>query len=277
MYDTVLLKKTADQLRLDVVKMVHDAHDGHPGPALSAMDMITALYYNVMRIDPNRPDWEDRDRFILSKGHACPALYAALGRKGYFSADEFDGLRKFDRMLQGHPTLQKTPGLDMTSGSLGNGLSIASGMALAAKYKNKSYKTYVILGDGEIEEGIVWEAAMFAKKHKLDNLIAFVDQNGWQSGSTVEACSGLCPIKEKWEIFGWDVQETDGHDFDELLKVIGKAQNQEGKPHMIIAKTVKGKGLDFMENDNSWHKRVPDDDQLKRAAEQLGGNGNDQL
>ena len=277
MNDTKALEKIASQLRLDVVKMVHNAHDGHPGPALSAMDMIVALYFNVMQINPEQPDWEERDRFILSKGHACPALYAALGRKGFFSTDEFSGLRKLNCMLQGHPTMQKTPGLDMTSGSLGNGLSIAAGMALAAKYKKKDYRTYVILGDGEIEEGIIWEAAMFAKKYKLDNLVAFIDHNGWQSGSTVEECSGLLPIKEKWEAFGWDVQEIDGHNFGQLLDAIDHAKNQKGKPNMIVAHTIKGKGLDFMENDNSWHKRVPDDAQLARAIEILGGKNNEQL
>lgn len=271
------LEKTAKQLRLDVVKMVHDAHDGHPGPALSAMDLITALYFKVMQVDPCRPDWKERDRFILSKGHACPALYAAMGRRGFFSTEEFAGLRKFDCMLQGHPTMQKTPGLDMTSGSLGNGLAVAAGMAAAAKYRRKSYQTYVILGDGEIEEGIVWEAAMFAKRYKLDNLVAFIDHNGWQSGSTVADCSGLLPIKEKWEAFGWDVQEIDGHDFEAILSAIEHAEMQKGKPSVIVARTVKGKGLDFMEGDNSWHKRVPDDEQLARAMEILGGSDDEQL
>ena len=270
-----VLKKTARQLRLDVVKMVHCAGDGHPGPALSTMDIIVALYFDVMKIDPNHPLWEDRDRFILSKGHACPALYAALARRGYFSIDEFSGLRKFGCMLQGHPTMQKTPGVDMTSGSLGNGLPIASGMAMAAKYKKKDYMTYVILGDGEIQEGVVWESAMFAKRYCLDNLIAFIDHNGWQSGSTVEECSGLLPIKEKWEAFGWHVQEIDGHNYDEILEAIDIAKRHMGKPSMIVAHTMKGKGLDYMENDNSWHKRVPDEAQLARAIEILGGSINE--
>lgn len=270
-----VLKKTARQLRLDVVNMVHCAGDGHPGPALSAMDMIVALYFDVMKIDPNQPLWEERDRFILSKGHACPALYAALARRGYFSIDEFSGLRKFGCMLQGHPTMQKTPGVDMTSGSLGNGLPIASGMAMAAKYKKKDYMTYVILGDGEIQEGVVWESAMFAKRYCLDNLIAFIDHNGWQSGSTVEECSGLLPVKEKWEAFGWHVQEIDGHNYDEILEAIDIAKKHMGKPSMIVAHTIKGKGLDYMENDNSWHKRVPDEAQLARAIEILGGSINE--
>jgi len=269
------LKKTARQLRLDVVKMVHYAGDGHPGPAMSAMDIIVALYFNVMKVDPNQPLWEDRDRFILSKGHACPALYAALARRGYFSIDEFSGLRKLGCMLQGHPTMQRTPGVDMTSGSLGNGLPIASGIAMAAKYKKKDYMTYVILGDGEIQEGVVWESAMFAKHHRLDNLIAFIDNNGWQSGFTVEECSGLLPIKEKWEAFGWHVQEIDGHNYNQILEAIDIAKKYKGKPSMIIAHTIKGKGLDYMENDNSWHKRVPDEAQLARAIEILGGSINE--
>lgn len=266
------LKKIAKLLRLDVVKMIHDAGDGHPGPAMSAMDIIVALYYGIMKIDPQNPSWEDRDRFILSKGHACTALYAALARKNYFSADEFSGLRSLGSILQGHPTMQKTPGVDMTSGSLGNGLSIAAGMAVAAKYSKKDYYTYVILGDGEIQEGVVWEAAMFAKRYGLDNLIAFTDNNGWQSGGTVDQCSGVLPIKEKWEAFGWSVQVIDGHDFEQILDAIQNAKAQKGKPCMIVAETVKGKGLDYMENDNSWHKRVPDDGQLRHAIEILGGD-----
>jgi len=271
------LEKIAKQLRLDVVKMVHDARDGHPGPALSAMDIIAALYFKVMQVDPCRPEWEERDRFILSKGHACPALYAALGRRGFFSTEEFSGLRKFECMLQGHPTMRKTPGLDMTSGSLGNGLAVAAGMAVAAKYREKDYKIYAILGDGEIQEGIIWEAAMFAKKYKLDNLIVFIDHNGWQSGSTVEECSGLLPIREKWEAFGWDTQEIDGHDFDAILGALEHAGKVAGKPSVIVAHTVKGKGIDFMENDNSWHKRVPDDTQLARAVEILGGSDDERI
>jgi transketolase len=266
------LRKQANQLRLDVVKMVHDAGDGHPGPAMSAMDMIVALYYNVMKVDSKNPDWEDRDRFILSKGHACTAVYAALARKGYFPIEEFGGLRKMGRILQGHPTMRKTPGIDMTSGSLGNGLSAGTGMAIAAKYNKKDYYTYVILGDGELQEGIVWEAAMCAKRYSLDNLIAFVDQNGWQSGGAIEECSGLLPIKEKWEAFGWYVQEIDGHDFIQILEAVDNAKKQKGRPSMIVAKTIKGKGIDYMENDNAWHKKVPDAAQVARAVEILGGN-----
>lgn len=266
------LQAMANQLRLDVVRMVHDAKDGHPGPALSAIDMITTLYFREMNIDPANPQWADRDRFILSKGHACPALYAALARKGYFSVDEFKGLRGMGCLLQGHPCMKKTPGVDMTSGSLGNGLSIGVGMAIAGKYRKKSYNTYVILGDGEIQEGIIWEAAMCAKRYQLNNLIVFVDHNGWQSGGQVEEISGLLPILPKWEAFGWHCQAIDGHDFAQIITAIENARKTPG-PSVIIAKTVKGKGLPYMENDNSWHKRVPTDEELSVAVGILGGEG----
>jgi transketolase len=224
-----------------------------------------------MRIDPKQPLWADRDRLILSKGHSCPILYAALARLGYFSPDEFDGLRDLGRILQGHPVFGKTPGVDMTSGSLGNGLSIGVGMAIAAKYQKKDYYTYVILGDGEIQEGIVWEAAMCAKSHKLDNLITFVDQNGWQSCGRTDEVSGIAPIYEKWEAFGWFCQSIDGHDYSQISDAIAKAKAQKGRPSMIVAHCTKGKGLSYMENDNSWHKGVPSDEQLEIAYRELGG------
>ena len=242
---------------------------------MSAMDMIACLYYDKLNIRPEQPDWQDRDRFILSKGHACPALYAALAGRGYFSKDDFAGLRSLHQNLQGHPTLQKTKGLDMTSGSLGNGLGIAVGMAIAGKYRDKSYNVYVIMGDGETQEGTVWEAAMCANRYGLDNLIAFVDNNGYQSGGSVADCSGLLPIKEKWEAFGWYVQEIDGHDHAAILNAIDNAKANTGRPNMIVARTVKGKGLDYMENDNSWHKKVPTDEQLASAVRQLGGWDNE--
>ena len=265
------LKDQADLMRYEVVKMVHDAGDGHPGPCMSAMDILTCLYFDKMNIDPANPRWEDRDRFVLSKGHACPALYSCLANRGYFQKDEYKGLRSLHAMLQGHPTMQKTPGLDMTSGSLGNGLGIAVGMAIAGKYLKKDYCTYVIMGDGELQEGSIWEAAMCAKKNNLDNLIAFVDHNNWQSGGSVADCSGLLPVKEKWEAFGWHVQEINGHDYGEILAAIDKAKAAKGLPSVIVARTVKGKGLDYMENDNSWHKRVPTDEQLLSAEKQLLG------
>lgn len=266
------LQKIADQLRLDVVKMVHGAKDGHPGPALSIADIVATLYFKELNVDPRNPRWEDRDRFILSKGHACTVLYAALARRGYFSVEEYAGLRKLGCILQGHPCMKKTPGIDMTSGSLGNGLSIGVGMAIAAKYRKKAYYTYVVLGDGEIQEGIVWEAAMCAKKYQLNNLIVFIDNNGWQSGDSVEKVSGLLPILPKWEAFGWHCQSIDGHDIGQIIAAVATAKKAAG-PSVIVAKTTKGKGLDYMENDNSWHKRVPDDDQLAIALRVLGGGG----
>lgn len=268
------LKKTADMLRLDVVRMVHDAGDGHPGPALSMLDILTTLYFSEMRIDPKRPLWPDRDRFILSKGHSCPGLYAALGRLGYFSTDEFDGLRDLGRILQGHPVYEKTPGVDMTSGSLGNGLGLAVGMALGARYLGKDFYTYVILGDGESEEGVVWEAAMTAKKYALDHIIAFVDLNGWQSGGTTDEVGGINPIPEKWRAFGWYTQEIDGHDHAAIAQAVARAKAHKGQPCAVIARCVKGKGLSYMENDNSWHKGVPSDQQLEIAERELGGESN---
>lgn len=251
------LQAIADGLRLDVVKMIHHAGDGHPGPAMSCADIITYLYFEAMDLKPEEPCREDRDRFILSKGHACPVLYAALARRGYFPPERLSSLRSLGSILQGHPTMQKTPGIDMTSGSLGNGLSIAVGMALAARYNRKSYRTYVLLGDGELEEGVVWEAAMCAKRYGLSNLTAFIDNNGWQSGGRLEDCSGINPILQKWESFGWHAQEIDGHDFAAIRNAADAAREADGAPSVILAHTLKGKGLDYMENDNSWHKRVP--------------------
>lgn len=269
--DIKKLQTISDHIRLDIMKMVYEAKDGHPGPAFSIADLITTLYFKEMKIDPQNPRWEDRDRFILSKGHACPALYSALARKGYFSMDELHGLRKLGSMLQGHPDMNKTPGIDITSGSLGNGLSMAVGMAIAAKYRKKSYYTYVAMGDGEIQEGLVWEAAMCAIKYKLNNLIAFVDHNGWQSGGSIHDVSGLLPVLPKWQAFNWDCQVIDGHDFEQIIQAIAQAKKNTDKPSMIILKTIKGKGLSFMENDNSWHKRVPTAEQMEQAITVLGG------
>jgi transketolase len=272
--ETAELRRIADRLRLDVVEMVHRAKDGHPGPALSIADIVATLYFKELNIDPDNPRWEDRDRLILSKGHACPVLYAALARRGYFPVGEFAGLRSLGSILQGHPCMKKTPGVDATSGSLGNGLSIGVGMAIAAKYRNKSYHTYVILGDGELQEGIVWEAAMCASKYRLDNLIVFVDNNGWQSGDSIAKVSGLPPILPKWQAFGWHCQAIDGHDLAQIIAAVAGAK-KAGGPAVIVATTVKGKGLEFMENDNSWHKRVPDDGQLAVARRVLGGAGHE--
>jgi transketolase len=257
--------EAARQIRRDVVTMVHLAGDGHPGPALSVADIVAALYFKVLRVKPSEPLWEGRDRFILSKGHACPALYAALARRGFFSPDALPSLRGLGSILQGHPVMRKTPGVDSTSGSLGNGVSIGLGMTLAARVNRQDYYTYVIVGDGEIQEGIVWEAAMAAAHYRAGRLIVFVDHNGQQSGGPVREVSGLYPILPKWEAFGWHCQKIDGHDLDAIFTAIERAQAETDRPSCIVARTVKGKGIPFMEADNSWHKRVPTKDELEKA------------
>ncbi len=263
------LEEIARLIRIDVVTMIHKAGDGHPGPALSATDLITALYFHILNVDPKNPDWENRDRFILSKGHACPALYAALARKGYFPRSDLVGLRSLESHLQGHPDMNKTAGIDSTSGSLGNGVGIGLGMALAGRYFGRDYFTYVITGDGEIEEGVVWEAAMSAKKYKAGRLIVFVDNNGIQSGGPIEQVSGLNPILPKWEAFGWHCQEINGHDFSEILRAVENAKSDTELPSLILAHTIKGKGVPFMIGDNSWHKRVPTKEEFKEAMRAL--------
>ncbi len=266
------LTETARLLRRDVVTMVHLAGDGHPGPALSVADMVTALYFRVMQTDPANPDWPQRDRFILSKGHACPVVYAALARRGFFSHDLLPSLRSLGSILQGHPDMNKTPGIDITAGSLGHGISLGLGMTLAGRYNGDDYMTYVITGDGELEEGIIWEAAMAAFHFRAGRLVVLVDHNGFQSSDTqVGDMSGLLPILPKWESFGWHCQEIDGHDFHQILGAIGQAQKETDRPSLILAHTIKGKGVPFMENDNSWHKRVPTKEQLDTALEALGG------
>ena len=265
------LSKIADELRKDVMKMVHNAGDGHPGPALSITEIIVSLYFNIMNINPKFPLCEERDRLILSKGHACPVLYAALARKGYFDLDNLKSLRKYGSILQGHPDMKTTPGIDFTSGSLGNGISIGLGMAVAAKLTGYNNYIYVITGDGELQEGIIWESAMAATKFKADNLIVFVDFNNLQSGGTVDEISALNPLLPKWESFGWHCQEVDGHDTALIIDAASKAKTVNDKPSVIICHTIKGKGISYMEGDNSWHKRVPSDLELKKAIELLGG------
>jgi len=266
------LTETARLLRQDVVRMIHLAGDGHPGPSLSVVDILTALYFGTMRIDPKNPKWPERDRCILSKGHACPALYAILARLGFFSLDELPGLRSLGSMLQGHPDMNKTPGIDTTSGSLGNGISIGLGMALAGRIKSRNYYTYVITGDGELEEGVVWEAMMAAKHYRLGRLITIIDNNEMQSGGPVDKISGLYPLLPKLQAFGWHCQEIDGHSFVEILDSIQQAQAEEERPSVILAHTVKGQGVPFMIGDNSWHKRVPTEGELKEAIRALGGD-----
>jgi len=266
------LTETARLLRQDIVRMIHLAGDGHPGPSLSVADIVVALYFEVMHIDPSNPRWPERDRFILSKGHACPALYAALARLGYFSLDELPGLRSLESMLQGHPDMNKTPGIDSTSGSLGNGISVGLGMALAGRLKGQDYYTYVVTGDGELEEGVVWEAMMAAKHYNVGRLVVFIDNNEMQSGGPVDKVSGLYPILPKVEAFGWHCQEINGHDFVEILGALERAKAETEHPSVILAHTVKGQGVPFMIGDNSWHKRVPTEEELKEAMIALGGD-----
>jgi len=265
------LEERARQIRRDVVEMVYRTGDGHPSPSMSAADMIAALYFDVMRLNPADPSWEGRDRFVLSKGHACPAMYAALSAKGYFPREELFTLRFLHSRLQGHPYAPKTPGLDATTGSLGNGVSVGLGMALAARIKKLDYRVYVITGDGELGEGLIWEAAMCAGHQKASNLTVFVDNNNYQSGGTVGEISGVYPIAEKWRDFGWYVQEIDGHDMGQILQAVENAQREKERPSAIIAKTVKGKGVSFMIGDNSWHKRVYTDKEYEIAMRELGG------
>lgn len=259
------LSKMANRIRKDIVEMIYKSGDGHAGPSLSCADIITALYFNIMRVNPGNPEYEERDRLILSKGHACPALYSALAEKGYFPREELARLRTLGSILQGHPDMKKTPGIDMTSGSLGNGLSIGLGMAIAGKILNKDYYTYVITGDGETEEGVLWEAVMSAKKHAASKLVVFVDNNGMQSGGHIDEVGGLDRIADKWNSFGWYCQEIDGHRFDEIISAVNNAKGQSERPSVIICKTVKGKGVPFMENNNRWHKAVISESEYKEA------------
>jgi len=265
------LEEQARELRRDVVDMIYKSGDGHPSPSMSVADIVTALYFNVLLIDPARPDWEDRDRFILSKGHSCPVLYAALARRGYFSVDELPTLRYLHSNLQGHPYAPKTRGLDATTGSLGNGLSVGVGMALAARMRDRDHRVYVVTGDGELGEGLIWEAAMCAGHQKLSHLTVFVDNNNYQSGGTVGEVSGVYPLVEKWEAFGWHCRTIDGHDMGAILDAVATAKEVVDKPTAIIAKTVKGKGVSFMIGDNSWHKRVFTEAEHAAAMKELGG------
>ena len=270
--DIDALREAARCLRRDILTMIHLAGEGHPGPALSAADLITALYFKILNIDPQNPHWPQRDRFILSKGHACPAVYAALARKGFFSWDICPTLRCLGSILQGHPDMKKTPGIDSTSGSLGNGISIGLGMTLAARVNQEDYFTFVIAGDGEIEEGVVWEGAMAAAHYEAGRLIVFVDHNCMQSGGLVCDITMLDPILPKWQAFGWHCQEIDGHDMGQIVTAVEKAKKEKFRPSMILANTVKGKGVPFIEGDNSWHKRTPTKEELVLALEALGGN-----
>lgn len=264
------LKCMARTIRTDVLKMVHAACSGHPGGSLSATDIVTALYFNILNVNPEEPQWEDRDRFILSKGHCCPVLYACLARRSYFEVDELLTLRKYGSKLQGHPDMNKCPGIDMTSGSLGNGIGCAVGMAIAGKVREKEYKVYVMLGDGECQEGVVWEAAMCAAHHKLTNLIAIVDVNKLQILDTTEKVMNIEPLADKWRSFGWKVLEMDGHDMAQVVATLNYAKAIEG-PVVILAQTVKGKGVSFMEGVAKWHGAAPSNEELSRSICEIEG------
>ncbi|MCQ2081399.1 MAG: transketolase [Lachnospiraceae bacterium] len=263
------LKKLANQIRKGIVTGVHEAKAGHPGGSLGCADCVTYLYFEEMNIDPKNPKMDSRDRFVLSKGHNAPALYSAMAHRGYFPVEELKTLRKLGSHLQGHPCMQHVPGIDMSSGSLGQGISAAVGMALAGKLDNKDYRVYTLLGDGEIQEGQVWEASMFAGHRKLDNLCVIVDNNGLQIDGSVEDVCSPYPIGKKFEAFNFHVIEIDGHDFDALRKAFSEAKNTKGMPTCIILNTVKGKGVSFMENQASWHGTAPNDEQYAVAMADL--------
>ena len=263
------LKLTAAQSRLLAVDAVHEAKAGHPGGSLSCMDALIYLYFKEMNIDPANPQWEDRDRFVLSKGHCAPALYAVLAMRGYYPKEELKLLRSIKGHMSGHPDMVHVPGVDMSTGSLGQGLSCAVGMALAAKTTGKKFRTYAMCGDGEIEEGQIWEAAMAAAKWDLDNLCVFLDNNGLQIDGTNDEVMPSAPLDKKFESFNWNVLSIDGHDFAQIEKALNAARACKGKPTMIIMKTVKGKDVSFMENNAGWHGKAPNDEQFAVAKAEL--------
>lgn len=270
--DILNLKRISNNVRKSIVEEVYSAQSGHPGGALSCADILTVLYFNQMNIDPEKKDDLNRDRLVLSKGHASAALYAVLAERGYFSKDELKGFRKLGSMLQGHPDMKHIPGVDMTAGSLGQGLSVANGMAISSKLDERGFRVYCIVGDGEIEEGQIWEAAMASAHYKLDNLCLVVDNNNLQIDGKVSDIMSVYPLKEKFEAFGFEVLEVDGNDIDELITVFDKAKTVKGKPTAIIAKTIKGKGVSFMEDKADWHGKAPNDEEYKTAIEDLSAN-----
>lgn len=263
------LNKKALIIRRHIIEMITEAGSGHPGGSLSSADILTALYFHVMNIDPKNPKWPERDRFVLSKGHAAPVLYATLAERGYFPKEELMTLRKTGSMLQGHPDMKVTPGVDMTTGSLGQGLSCANGMALAGKLDKKDYRVYVLMGDGELEEGQIWEAAMTSAHYKLDNLTAFVDHNGLQIDGPIEKVMSPEVVQDKFKAFGWNVIDIDGHNIAQIIEATEKAKQVKGKPTVIVAKTIKGKGVPFMENQAGWHGKAPSREQAEEALKAL--------
>lgn len=263
------LISVSKNVRKNIIEMLYESKSGHPGGSLSCADIVTYLYYEKMNIDVNNPKWEQRDRFILSKGHAAPALYSVLAEKGFFSKEELKTLRKTGGLLQGHPDSKHVPGVDVSTGSLGQGISNAVGMALGLKAQNNNARVYAVLGDGELQEGIVWEASMAAAHYKLDNLVAIVDFNGLQIDGKNEDVMGINPLDEKFKGFGFNVVECDGHDYEELDKAFKNAEETKGKPTVIIAKTVKGKGVSFMENQAGWHGQAPNKEQTEQAIMEI--------
>ncbi len=263
------LMEISNELRKDIIETIYNAGSGHPGGSLSAIDIITYLYFEKMNVNPENPKMKNRDKFILSKGHAAPAQYAALSKKGFFDKSELKNLRKLGSILQGHPDAKKCPGIEISTGSLGQGFSNACGIALGNKMDNKNSKVYVLLGDGEIQEGIVWEAAMSASQFKLDNLVAIIDKNGIQLDGRTKEIMDVERLKDRWESFGWNVVECNGNDFNEIDQAFKALEDCTGKPSLIIAKTIKGKGVSFMEDNAAWHGAAPNEEQRKIALEEL--------
>ncbi len=263
------LENMAKQIRKDIIKQVYIAQSGHPGGSLSIADILTVLYFKELNINEKHPKWEDRDRLVLSKGHCSPALYACLANRGFFDLEELSKFRNIEGMLQGHPDMKKVPGVDMTSGSLGQGLSVSNGMALAGKLDKKNYRVYCIMGDGEIEEGQVWEAAMSASHYKLDNLCVIIDNNNLQIDGSIDKVMSPYPIDEKFRSFGFQVINIDGHNIDEIIKAFDVARNIKDKPTCIIAKTIKGKGVSYMENQVGWHGKAPSEEQYYQAIKEF--------
>ncbi len=263
------LKQMAATIRCDIIEMICTAQAGHPGGSLSAADIVTALYFRLMRLDPKNPDWPDRDRFILSKGHACPVWYAALAERGFFDKSHLGTLRRLNSILQGHPDMLKTPGIDMTAGSLGHGLSAGLGMALSGKLQRKDYHVWVVIGDGESQEGSIWEAAMAAAKWKVDNLTAILDRNHLQNDDCVDDLMPIEPVADKWRAFGWNLLEIDGHQMEAIVEALEAAKSHKGSPTMIIAHTVKGKGVSFMENVCEWHGKAPGEEEADKALNEI--------
>jgi len=271
--DTALIKRLEAQalvIRRDIVKMVYTAQAGHPGGSLSSADIMTALYFHVLRLDPKNPAWPERDRFILSKGHSCPALYACLARRGFYPLDQIYTLRQLGSMLQGHPHRGSPPGVETTSGSLGNGFAVGMGMALALRMKGSASRVYVLLGDGELDEGLCWEAAMASGKYKLDNLTAIVDRNRLQNDGSADEIMPLDPLPDKWRAFRWRTIEINGHDMPSILAALDEAKATSGQPTVIIANTVKGKGVSYMENNGDWHGKWPNQAEYEQAVVELG-------